>query len=100
MGPDAFARQIDRPGVVTINVHTPPEGDIAGTDLVIPFDQIATTDQLPADRSTPLAIYCRSGNMSATASEDLARLGYTEVTELDGGFNAWVDSGRSLVPLP
>lgn len=96
--PAAFARRIDAPGVVTINVHTPNEGSIAGTDLTIAFDQIAESSELPADRGTPLAVYCRSGTMSATAVDDLAALGYTDIVELDGGFNAWEATGLPLEP--
>ena len=96
--PDEFAARIGGPDVVTINVHTPNEGSIAGTDLVVPFDEIAESSELPADRSTPLAVYCRSGNMSADAVDDLVELGYTDIVELDGGFDAWEASGRPLEP--
>ncbi len=98
VAPEAFAARMDGPGVVTVNVHTPDEGSIAGTDLTIAFDRIATSSELPADRATPLAVYCRSGNMSATAVQDLQARGYTDVVELDGGFNAWKASGRPLEP--
>lgn len=98
VAPDVFAARIEAPGVVTINVHTPDEGSIAGTDLTIRFDQIAESSDLPADRSTPLAIYCRSGNMSAAAVDDLEALGFNDIVELEGGFNAWVASGRPLEP--
>jgi rhodanese-related sulfurtransferase len=96
VGPDAFARRVEDPKVVTINVHIPNEGNIAGTDLAVPFDQISTSTELPADRATPLAVYCRSGNMSATAVKDLQAKGYTDVVELSGGYDAWLESGRSL----
>lgn len=96
VSPAAFELRVARADVVTINVHVPDEGSIDGTDLTIPYTEISTTDQLPADRSTPLAVYCRSGNMSATAVRDLADLGYTDVEELDGGFNAWTATGRAL----
>ena len=91
-----FADRIAEPGVVTINVHVPNEGNIAGTDLEIPFDQIGSSTDLPTDLTTPLAVYCRSGNMSATAVKDLRTMGYTDVTELDGGYDAWVASGRTM----
>ncbi len=96
--PAAFASRIDAPGVVTVNVHTPNEGSIAGTDLTIAFDEIAESSELPDDLGTPLAVYCRSGNMSAAAVDDLEALGYTDIVELDGGFNAWKASGRPLEP--
>jgi rhodanese-related sulfurtransferase len=98
IGPDAFSLRVEDPRVVTINVHVPDEGAIAGTDLTIPFDQIATSSALPAERDTPLAVYCRSGNMSADAVRDLEALGYTDVVELEGGFNAWTKAGRPLEP--
>jgi rhodanese-related sulfurtransferase len=82
--------------VVTINVHVPNEGSIAGTDLTIPYTEIAASTALPADLATPLAVYCRSGNMSADAVRDLTALGYTNIVELEGGFNAWKSSGRVL----
>lgn len=96
VSPSAFERRVAAAGVVTINVHVPDEGNIDGTDLRIPYTEIATSNELPDDRSTPLAIYCRSGNMSAQAVRDLVQLGYTDIVELDGGFNAWTASGRSL----
>ncbi len=83
---------------MTINVHVPDEGSIAGTDLWIPFDQIAARrDELPST-STPLAVYCRSGRMSAIAVEALAGLGYASIVELDGGMIAWQEAGRPLLP--
>ena len=96
VSPAAFAERVDAAGVVTINVHTPDEGSIPGTDLAIPFDEITSSNELPDDLDTPLAVYCRSGNMSADAVEDLEALGYTDIVELDGGFDAWEASGREL----
>lgn len=98
VGPAGFAARIGEPDVVTVNVHVPDEGSIAGTDLTVPFDEISRSGALPDDRGTPLAVYCRSGNMSADAVRDLVALGYTDVVELEGGFDAWVESGRPLEP--
>lgn len=87
------------PGRLLINVHIPDEGSLPGTDLALPYNEIdARTADLPADRSTPLAIYCMSGNMSAIAGRELTALGYTDVVELDGGMQAWQASGRTLLP--
>lgn len=98
VGPDEFATAIGESDRLTINVHAPFEGDIAGTDLSIPFDRITEqSERLPADRDAPIAIYCRTGPMSATAAEALKSLGYTDVVELKGGMNAWRASGRPLV---
>jgi len=98
VGPDEFAAAIAEFDRLTINVHVPYEGDIAGTDLSIPFDQIVEqADRLPRDRDAAIAIYCRSGPMSATAAEALNTLGHTDVVELEGGMKAWQASGRPLI---
>ena len=98
VGPDAFAARMAEPDVVTINVHIPDEGSIAGTDLTIAFDEVATSTELPEDLATPLAVYCKSDNMSGSAVKDLAALGYTDVVELEGGFDGWVEAGKPLEP--
>lgn len=95
---DEFATTIGEFDTLTVNVHVPYQGDIPGTDLSIPFDRVAEqSDRLPSDRGATIAIYCRTGPMSATAAETLKSLGYTDVVELDGGMKAWQASGRSLV---
>lgn len=96
VGVDEFAERVPEPDVVTVNVHVPDEGQLPGTDLAIPFDEISDSNVLPPDLDTPLAIYCKSGNMSVDAVDDLVALGYTDVIELDGGFDAWVETGRRL----
>lgn len=98
--PGEFAAAIAEPDRLAVNVHVPFEGDIPGTDLSIPFDQIAAqADRLPADRDTPLAIYCRSGPMSTVAAQALRDLGYTDVVELRGGMRAWQAEGRALTGI-
>lgn len=100
VSPEAFAAAVAEPERVTINVHVPDEGSIPGTDLAIPFDQIAARkSELPA-LTTPLAVYCRSGRMSAIAVQELADLGFSDVVELDGGMVGWEAAGRPLLPPP
>ena len=83
-----------------INVHIPYNDHIEGTDAFIAFDSILDSEDLPTDKAAPIALYCRSGNMSAQASAVLADAGYTNVIDLDGGMNAWEASGNPLVDDP
>lgn len=85
----------DGEDVLLVNTHIPFEGDIPGTDLSIPYDEVgANLDELPEDAK--IVLYCMTGPMSTEAAEVLVGRGYTNVLELDGGMEAWEDAGLPL----
>jgi len=94
--PATFAAAIKRPGTVVIDVRTPAEfasGHLAGAlnidvnaaDFVTKVSALAT--------NVPYAVYCHTGNRSATAVAAMGRLGFTEVYGLAGGIAAWTAAG-------
>jgi rhodanese-related sulfurtransferase len=83
--------------IFLLDVHIPEQEHITGTDTFIPFNQIAqNSSELPEDKDAQIVVYCRSGNMSETASEKLAEMGYTNVKNLSGGINQWKSEGYEL----
>ncbi len=98
--PDKLAAMLGAKDFTLLNVKTPYIGEIAGTDLYIPYDQVAArASELPKDKSAKIVVYCRSGNESALADQTLIDLGYTNIDNLAGGMNAWTATGRHLVQL-
>ncbi len=83
---------------VLINVSSPPDGQIEGTDLQIPYDQIdQNLAKLPRDKATMIVVYCRNGRPCGIASAALVKLGYTQVLNLVGGLDAWQKAGYPIV---
>ncbi len=84
---------------VFVNVHIPFAGNIANTDLSIPYDQISIPEnlsQLPDDKNAKIVLYCRSGRMSEIAAEELVSLGYTDIWNLTGGMVEWEQAGFEI----
>jgi len=96
-----FSDLIADKNVFVLDVHTPEQTHIPGTDAFIPFDQIAeNVGKLPSDKSTPIAVYCRSGSMSSRVAKELVEMGYTSVYDLEGGTNAYKEQQVSVSLLP
>ena len=76
--------------IVLVDVRTVEEyntGYVAGA-INVPIDDIASTfESQISDKDTRLFIICRSGNRSALASEQLKKMGYTNITDIGGIIN-------------
>jgi rhodanese-related sulfurtransferase len=48
------------------------------------------------DLNAPLVLYCGGGFRSALAADNLQKMGYTNVTSMDGGIRGWREKGFAL----
>ncbi len=87
------------PGVTIIDVRTPEEfaaGHLAGAVLV-DVSAPGFAEAIGAfDRNGRYLVYCRSGNRTQAAVAAMARAGFTDVAELDGGILSWQAAGLPL----
>lgn len=93
LSPAAFEGRMRQGDAVVVNVHVPYEGQIPGTDVLVPYDEVATAMLDPAAQ---VLLYCRTGDMSADAATRLVAEGYSRVAHLAGGMVAWEASGRPV----
>lgn len=95
-----FAAALKLPGTTIVDVRTPAEfaeGHLPGAvniDIASP-DFAAQVSAL--DPSAPYAVYCRSGNRSASALAEMAAVGMTGAYHLGGGIGAWQSAGGEVV---
>lgn len=94
---EAWKERLDAtPDAWILDVRTPAEyaqGHIPGSTLIPHTEIERRAAELPADKATPIFVYCRSGSRSAVASDALVELGYTNVINMDGGYPDWARAG-------
>ena len=73
------------PGEYTHDCH------IEGTRLLPLQNLLQQADELPEDQE--IIFVCRSGNRSMVACQQMARLGYSNVKNFEGGMIAWKMAG-------
>jgi rhodanese-related sulfurtransferase len=77
-----------------LDVHIPEQRHIQGTDEFIPYNEIEKyKENLPAEKSEKIVVYCRSGRMSEIAARELVKMGYENVYNLEGGTIEWKKKG-------
>ncbi|HEX7245877.1 MAG TPA: molybdopterin-synthase adenylyltransferase MoeB [Solirubrobacterales bacterium] len=98
--PFEAAQEIEGGDVVLIDTREPhefQESRIEGGKLVPPGllgDEIAAA---APDKSTRTILYCRSGNRSYKAAEQMEAMGYTDVASMAGGILLWQEQGLPVV---
>ena len=49
------------------------------------------------DKNRPALVYCASGSRSAAAADQMTKMGFKTVYDLEGGINAWRATGNQVV---
>ena len=93
---DEARRMLEKPGTVLLDVRESDEwrqGHIPQA-VGIPrgFLELRVEEKVP-DHKAPVIVQCASGTRSLLASRSLREMGYENVYNLTGGFNAWKDRG-------
>lgn len=100
LGVAAYEKQMTQPEVQLLDVRTAEEFssghlenavniNIMGDD----FDaQVASLD-----KTKPVMVYCKAGGRSAKAAERLKSLGFTTITDLEGGISNWNSENKPVV---
>ena len=75
-----------------VDVRTPREysgGHIEGAQLINFYDADFGQKIAKLDKNKPVMVYCAAGARSAGAAEQLQKMGFIKVFDLEGGMNAW-----------
>ena len=91
VGPAEAVRLINREKGVLIDVSEPAEFAASHPSGArnVPFGQLESSKELPANKSLPLVLVCPSGSRAGKAAALLRRQGYENARALAGGLGAW-----------
>ena len=96
----AAAAQIQDKQIKVLDVREPAEfatGVIQGA-LLIPLGQVEKRiGELDALKDRPMLVVCGSGGRSAQAIRVLSKYGFTKLTNIKGGMNAWRKANLPVV---
>lgn len=106
VAPDEALRMMEDEGYVYLDVRSVPEfADGRPKDAQnIAFMKMTPAGMKPNltfieevaaqfSRGDKVLLGCKSGGRSARAAEALAQVGYTNIVDVAGGFDAWVPAG-------
>jgi len=99
------ASEIERGDALVVDVREPEErangsipGAVAAPRGMLEFwvDPSSPYHRIEFDPAKRIILHCASGGRSALAAAMMQDLGYTNVAHMDGGINAWKESGRPV----
>lgn len=84
-----------------LDVRTPEEvaadGYIEGSVLIPVTELGGRISELPADKSAPIVVMCKSGHRASFVTIALRMMGYSDVRNLGNGMNGWLAAELPVV---
>lgn len=88
-----YKAAISKGNVQLVDVRTPNEyrsGHISNAVNIDFYQRIVFVEKFnKLDKNKAVYIYCRSGARSRSAAAQLAKMGFTEIYDLKGGYMQW-----------
>lgn len=101
VSPDTAATIIaEKSSEIILDIRTPQEfseGIIEGAINIDFYEPTFTANLDALDKDAHYVVYCRSDNRSGQAMRTFEDLGFTNVTEIDGGIVNWYNAGHDVV---
>jgi rhodanese-related sulfurtransferase len=91
---------VDEGNTVILDVRTPEEfaaGHLPDAININVESSDFATKVAGLDESAETLVYCRTGNRSGVATDQMAELGFTDLADLQGGIEAWAAAGEQVV---
>lgn len=82
----------DNDKIIILDVRTPEETALGTLPNAITIDYLDSsfdTEIAKLDKSKPYLVYCRSGGRSTGACNKLIAAGFTDITNMQGGYTEW-----------
>jgi sulfur-carrier protein adenylyltransferase/sulfurtransferase len=100
IAPFEAAEEIEGGDIVLVDTREPheyEEAHLEGARLVPPGILEDEIGSVVPDHSQRVLLYCRTGNRSGRAAEQMAAMGYENVANVEGGILAWQEQGLAVV---
>ena len=94
-----FEQKMTTEAVQLIDVRTPEEfaaGHLPNAINININDATFETKMSSLDKSKPVLVYCKSGGRSGRACGIVKELGFTNITDLDGGITSWKANDKPI----
>lgn len=94
------AQQMNRQGALLLDVREPAEYAAVHTPnaKLLPLGEVnQRLKELDTYKDKPIVVICRSGRRSAQAVALLQEAGFTQVSNVQGGIQAWEQAGLEVI---